>query len=88
MNNNKRVYIIHRWDGAPQNCWIPWLKRELEARDFFVVVPKMPEAEKPDIQAWISHLNNVAGEVDENTFFVGHSIGCQAILRFVENFVQ
>jgi predicted alpha/beta hydrolase family esterase len=29
-------------------------------------------------------LQNEAGETNENTYFVGHSVGCQAILRYVE----
>lgn len=38
----------------------------------------------PVIEEWLSHLAEIAGEYDEETVFVGHSIGCQAILRFIE----
>lgn len=82
--NKKRVFIIHGWDGSPQDCWIPWLKKELETKGFFVETPLMPRAEEPEIQSWFSVLNNTVGKIDENTYFVGHSIGCQTILRYVE----
>lgn len=80
----KRAFIIHGWDGYPEEGWFPWLKQELEQKDFSVVVPAMPDAAEPDIEAWTSHLSRVVGNTDENTFFVGHSIGCQAILRYLE----
>lgn len=80
----KRAFIIHGWDGYPEEGWFPWLKQELEQKDFSVVVPAMPNAAEPDIEAWVSHLSHIVGSADENTFFVGHSIGCQAILRYLE----
>ena len=30
----KRVYIIHGWEGYPEEGWFPWLKKELEDRGF------------------------------------------------------
>lgn len=81
----KRVFIIHGWDGYPEEGWFPWLKTELEKNGFRVHVPAMPEAAQPKIDAWVSHLSKVVGDVDENTYFVGHSIGCQTILRYLEN---
>lgn len=45
----------------------------------------MPEPAEPKIEAWVSRLSGIVGEVDENTFFVGHSIGCQTILRYLES---
>lgn len=80
----KRVFIIHGWDGHPEEGWFPWLKQELEQKKFSVVMPAMPDAAEPDIEAWTSYLSRVVGNADENTFFVGHSIGCQAILRYLE----
>lgn len=80
----KRAFIIHGWDGYPEEGWFPWLKKELEKKGFVVSVPAMPEPGEPNIEAWVSHLAHIVGNVDENTFFVGHSIGCQAILRYLE----
>ena len=80
-----RAFIIHGWDGYPDEGWFPWLKTKLEKNDFQVHVPAMPESAKPKIEARVSHLSKIVGEVDENTYFVGHSIGCQTILRYLES---
>lgn len=82
--NKKRVFIVHGWDGSPQGCWIPWLKKELEGNGFWVEALFMPNPEQPEIKLWVDYLNNAVGKVDKNTYFVGHSIGCQTILRYVE----
>ncbi|MEK7114891.1 MAG: alpha/beta hydrolase [Patescibacteria group bacterium] len=81
----KRVFIIHGWGGYPEEGWFPWLKSELEKKDFQVQIPAMPESEDPKIGAWVSHLSKAVGNADENTYFVGHSIGCQTILRYLES---
>lgn len=81
----KRVFIIHGWDGYPDECWFPWLKTKLEKNGFQVYVPAMPEPAEPKIEVWISYLSEIIGDVNENTFFVGHSIGCQTILRYLES---
>jgi len=81
----KRVFIIHGWEGYPEEGWFPWLKKELEAKGFEVYVPAMPNTNEPEINAWISCLAKQVGHADEGTFFVGHSIGCQAILRYLES---
>src|SRR3989338_6493172 len=84
-NMTKRAFIIHGWDGYPDEGWFPWLKAELEKNGFQVHVPAMPESAEPKIETWVSHLSKAVGDVDENTYFVGHSIGCQTILRFLES---
>lgn len=80
----KRVFIVHGWDGSPGNCWFPWLKNELEERGFVVQALAMPHPETPTIADWVNCLANAVSEADENTYFVGHSIGCQTILRYME----
>ncbi|MDP3900244.1 MAG: alpha/beta hydrolase [bacterium] len=82
---NKRVFIIHGWDGYPEEGWFPWLKKELEAKGFKVTVPQMPETEVPRIQKWVPKLASVVGTADEHTYFVGHSLGCQTIVRYLES---
>jgi uncharacterized protein len=80
----KRVFIIHGWDGYPQEGWFPWLKKELESRGYKVFVLAMPHPETPTIDEWVGFLKHSVGEPDEDTHFIGGSIGCQTILRYLE----
>jgi predicted alpha/beta hydrolase family esterase len=79
-----RAFIVHGWDGYPDEGWFPWLKKELEARDFEVKVPAMPNPIHPKINTWVSKLRSLAQGIDDETYFVGHSIGCQTILRYLQ----
>jgi|SRR3989338_1141079 len=80
----KRVFIIHGWNGSPEGCWIPWLKRELEKRGFEVTAPEMPNPSEPRIETWVSFLSRIVGQPNAETYFVGHSMGCQTIARYLE----
>jgi len=80
----KRVFLIHRWSGGPEDDWRPWLKTELEKQEYEVHVPQMPDTEWPVIEKWVKHLEKIVGTPDSQTFFIGHSIGNQAILRYLE----
>ncbi|KND48674.1 MAG: hypothetical protein AB200_03040 [Parcubacteria bacterium C7867-005] len=80
----KKVILVHGWDGSPQNDWFPWAAKELNKMGYDVVVPLMPNPARPEIESWLNKLSDVVGDVDEETVFIGHSIGCQAVLRFME----
>ena len=69
----KKVIIIHGYGGYADKNWFPWLKNKLVSINLDVIVPNMPDTEAPELSAWLSHLQQVAGEVDENTYLVGHS---------------
>ena len=84
----KRVFLIHGWGGDPQEGWFPWMKKELEKRGFKVTVPQMPDAGHPKISTWVNYLKKIVNKPDEETYFVGHSIGCQTILRYLEKMPQ
>jgi len=80
----KRIFIIHGWDGRPDEGSFPWIKVELEKKGCAVYAPAMPDPLHPKIDTWVAFLKEQVGAPDESTFFVGHSIGCQTILRFFE----
>jgi len=80
----KRAFIVHRWYGSPDADWYPWLKKELEKKGFQVFALEMPNPDAPEISSWVSTLSKAVGKPDENTYFVGHSVGCQTILRYLE----
>lgn len=81
---NKRVFIVHRWAGPPKSDWYLWLKNELEKNNFEVYIPAMPHPEEPIIKDWVDCLYKSVDKPDEKTYFVGHSVGCQTIIRYLE----
>src|SRR3989344_1361657 len=80
---HKRIIIVHGWEGSPNNDWLPWAKKELKKRNYKVLIPEMPDTEHPKIETWGSHLAQIIKNPDENTILIGHSIGCQTILRYL-----
>ncbi|HEY4515639.1 MAG TPA: alpha/beta hydrolase [Candidatus Paceibacterota bacterium] len=80
----KRVIVVHQWMAGVDGDWRPWLKTELEKRGYEVSVPEMPDIDTPVIEKWVNKLSEVVGKPDSDTYFVGHSIGCQTILRYLE----
>ncbi len=79
-----KAFIIHRWGGNPDEGLYKWLASELESRGFEVIVPEMPDTDNPQINSWVNKIKEICQDSDENTYFFGHSIGCQTILRYLE----
>ncbi len=80
----KRAVIVHQWMGGANDDWRPWLKTELMKRGWEVIMPDMPDMDTPVIEKWVTHLASVVGKSTSDTYFIGHSIGCQTILRYLE----
>lgn len=80
----RRVFLIHGWEGYPEEGWRPWLKNKLEEEGFEVIIPAMPDTKTPTYDKWVPFLKNLVGTPDENSYFLGHSLGCITILRYLE----
>lgn len=80
----KKIYIIHGWGLDSNLPWIKWLEVELKKKMFDVYPLDMPNSEHPRIEEWIEFLKSNVGSINEETYFVGHSIGAQTIMRFLE----
>jgi predicted alpha/beta hydrolase family esterase len=79
-----RIILVHGWGGSSRNDWFPWMKKSLGKLGFFVEIPDMPDTDNPKIERWVPYLQKIIGEYDKNTYLLGHSIGCQTILRCLE----
>ncbi|MEK6914688.1 MAG: alpha/beta fold hydrolase [Nanoarchaeota archaeon] len=79
-----KIYLIHGWGGDPNSeAWFPWLKKECKKRNIELIVPEMPNTNNPKIKEWINKLEKVI-KINNNIYLIGHSIGCQAIMRYLE----
>ncbi|PHM63984.1 esterase [Xenorhabdus stockiae] len=84
MFSGKKVIIIHGYTASPSSNWFPWLKEVLTEQGAEVIVPEMPESLSPTPEGWARKLMEIAPNVDDNTIFIGHSLGCVTLLRHLE----
>jgi len=80
----KRVFVVHGWGGDPYGGWKPWLKENLVAKGYEVIMPQMPSPDFPKMTEWVGTLAAQIGKPDENTYLVGHSLGVVTVLRYLE----
>jgi uncharacterized protein len=81
----KQIYLIHGWGGSDSSeGWFGWLKSEYSKDRINVISFNMPSTDTPKIEDWVGFLEKNIKILNKDTFFVGHSIGCQTILRYLE----
>lgn len=83
-NKMNKIYIVHCWDGTKDDGWYPWLDKKISNSDNEIIRFNMPNTANPKIEEWISELDKQVKQLDKHTYFVGHSIGCQTIMRYLE----
>ncbi len=79
-----KIYIVHCWDGKKNDGWYPWIDSKLSNNDTKVYRFNMPNTANPKIEEWVSFLDKQVDSLDDKTYFIGHSIGCQTIMRYLE----
>lgn len=79
----KRVVLVHGWDGGPDDAWKMWLRTQLEKKGWKVIAPQLPGGEEPKLEEWLAVLKQAIPDPDKHTYFVGHSLGCVAILQYL-----
>lgn len=80
----KKIIIIHGIWAGPDTVWLNWVGDELKKRGFEVISPQMPNPILPILDEWLGTIKDIVGDVDENTYFLGHSLGCITIANFLD----
>lgn len=81
---NAKVYIIHGYTASIHANWFPWLKEQLVARGAFVEVIELPHPNQPIATAWLKQVHERIGTPDQQTYIVGHSLGCITALLYMQ----
>jgi predicted alpha/beta hydrolase family esterase len=79
-----KVFIIHGAYGHPGENWFPWLRDELEKMGLEVIVPAFPTPENQSLGNWAAVFEEYLDAINEDTIFVGHSLGPAFILSILE----
>ncbi len=79
------IVLVHGFHGHPNNFWFPWLRRELEARGHQVTAPIFPHPLFPKREEWQRVVEGTLSD-PAHTMFVGHSLGCAAILHALREY--
>jgi len=81
----KKAFIIHGAYGSSEENWFPWLKEELEQLNYEVFVPNFPTPKGQTLENWRDVFDAYKEFVDEETIFIGHSLGPLFILDILQN---
>ena len=85
FNTEKLLWLNqHYIKETPPERLAQLLVPYLEKKGYSVSVPAMPHPEEPTIDDWVGKVAEVVGQADAETYLVGHSIGCQTVLRYVQ----
>ncbi|WP_202845075.1 RBBP9/YdeN family alpha/beta hydrolase [Luteimonas saliphila] len=78
-----RVYIVHGYGASPSDHWFPWLRDAMERRGATVSIVELPTPGDPQPDAWLQTLRAQVPAPDQDTWFVAHSLGGIALLRYL-----
>ncbi|KIG15550.1 hypothetical protein DB30_05488 [Enhygromyxa salina] len=83
------MVIVPRWSGHAGDDWYPWIRAQLSqdpGPSLQVDVVELPNPDAPVIEQCVAALQSALGtraEALRSTLLVGHSVGCQALLRYL-----
>lgn len=85
MSTFNRLVIVHGLSSTPRHHWYQSIKNELVPHFKSVIIPRMPQPRKPDPDVWVNTLKKALPDPDEDTLFIGHSLGCITILHYLSS---
>lgn len=80
-----KVYIVHGYAASPSDHWFPWLRHKLQQQGATVTVIELPSPDAPRPEEWQRAIERQVRGLDESTYFVAHSLGSIALLRYLDS---
>ncbi len=78
----RNAVILHGTGETDGSFWLPYIKKDLEAKGYFVSIPLLPDAGNPRLSNWLPVALKEAYTKD--TVLIGHSAGCPLALSVLE----
>ncbi|AZB91381.1 serine hydrolase family protein [Acinetobacter pittii] len=80
----RQIFVLHGYSASIDDHWFLDLKHQIEDEHTTVTLIPFPDSEHPDVDAWQKVLDQQIPKVDENTYFVAHSLGVITLLHFLQ----
>ncbi|MCU4362066.1 MULTISPECIES: RBBP9/YdeN family alpha/beta hydrolase [Acinetobacter] len=80
----RQIFVLHGYSASIDDHWFLDLKHQIEDEHTTVTLIPFPDSENPDVNAWQKVLDQQVPKVDENTYFVAHSLGVITLLHFLQ----
>ena len=78
-----QVYVIHGYTASPEEHWFPWLLKKAEQEKVGLKVLRLDPSTTPRLEVWEQQMDEQIEEINENSIFIAHSLGCIATLHFL-----
>lgn len=82
----ERIVIVPRWSGHAGVDWYPWIRAQLADAPQRLEIVELPSPSAPVIDECVAALGSALGTDPAalgSTLLVGHSVGCQALMRYL-----
>lgn len=70
----RQIFVLHGYSASIHDHWFLDLKHQIEDENTTVTLIPFPDSEHPNVDAWQKVLDEQIPEVNENTYFVAHSL--------------
>lgn len=80
----RQIFVLHGYSASINDHWFLDLKHQIEDEHTAVTLIPFPDSEHPDVDAWQKVLDEQIPNVNENTYFVAHSLGVITLLHFLQ----
>jgi len=80
----RQIFVLHGYSASINDHWFLDLKHQIEDEHTTVTLIPFPDSEHPDVDAWQKVLDEQIPKVDENIYFVAHSLGVMTLLHFLQ----
>nr|WP_174506878.1 alpha/beta hydrolase [Acinetobacter sp. Marseille-Q1620] len=84
LEDNHHIYILHGYSASINDHWFRALKKKLENKNTRVTLISFPDSKHPDASKWQKTLDQNIQHIDQNTYFIAHSLGSITLLKFLE----
>jgi len=74
-------YYGLEYPAQSNSHWIPWLQKQLQAKDIFTQTPEIPMSFQPNYSTWKKEFERY--DIGPETLLVGHSCGGGFLVRWL-----